>query len=69
MQEDCWQVDDYTVGLLYCQLQEFVNRITYFISILLELPVYFQLQKLVSYILYVIGLILKTFVCVAIYKL
>ena len=69
MQEDCWQVDDYTVGLLYCQLQEFVNRITYFISILLELLVYFQLQKLVSYILYVIGLILKTFVCAAIYKL
>ena len=44
----------------YCQLQEFVHHITYFISILLNLLVYFQLQKLVSYILYFIGLILKS---------
>ena len=51
MQEDCLQVDEYIVRLLYCQLQEFINRITYFISILMDLLVYFQLQKLVSYIL------------------
>ena len=69
MQECCWKVDDYIVGLLYCQLQEFVNCITCFISILLDLLVYFQLQKLVSYILYFIGLISKTFVCDGVYKL
>ena len=69
MQEHCCQVDDYTVELLYYQLQEFVNCITYFMSILLDLLVYFQLQKLVTYILYCIGLISKTFVCAGVYKL
>ena len=69
MQEDCRQVDVYTVGLLYCQLQEFVNCIMYFMSILLDLLVHFQLQKLVSYILYFIGFISKTYVCVGVYKL
>ena len=69
MQEDCRQVDVYTFGLLYCQLQEFVNCIMYFMSILLGLLVYFQLQKLVSYILYFIGFISKTYVCVGVYKL
>ena len=69
MQEDCWQVDEYTVGLLYYQMQEFVNHITVFMSILLDLLVYFQLQKLVSYIMYFTGLILKTLVCAGVYKL
>ena len=69
MQEDCCQVDDYTVELLYYQLQEFVNCITYFMSISLDLLVYFQLQKLVSYIRYFIGLISKTFLCAGVYKL
>ena len=53
----------------YCQLQEFVNRITYFMSILLDSLVYFQLQKLGNYILYFIGLISKTFVCAGVCKL
>ena len=69
MQKDCWQVDFYTAGLLYCPLQEFINHITYFISILLDLLIYFQLQKLVSYILYFIELISKNFVCTGVYKL
>ena len=59
MQEDCCQVYVCIIGFLYCQFQGFVNRITYFINILLDLLVYFQLQKLVSYILYFIGLICK----------
>ena len=68
MQEDCQQVYEYIGGLVHFQLQEFVNSIPYFISILLDLLVYFQLEKIVSYIPYFIGLISKTFVCAGVYK-
>ena len=53
-----YQVYHYIDEHSYCQFQEFINTIPYFISMLLNILVYFQLQKRVSYIPYFIGLIL-----------